>query len=313
MFGTFKIRMLPDEETGSYTLFCVEDLIRATVRRPRNQTRSMSILMDAFPFDIDTYDDYTEHYVGYWQLKKAMSILRNRKMFSRNIFDEFLEWYAANVPTAVNASEVDSEEEESAQEKAAAEKAENIEQWTKIVRSRKRPRKEKEEEEDEYLEENVEMEMSSEEYEEEKEVPLLTLDELGQRGKIIQTAIDILVDVQDLPEGEDRERASILASDHLSLVESTIPSHPLFKPESKVVRVTARIKRRRPEVSQEKIKKHRKEIGELASDKHLEFYNIRPPHFRGWADGKRRRINRYTEETAPNTLDKIIDEFDFDQ
>jgi hypothetical protein len=91
-------------------------------------------------------------------------------------------------------------------------------------------------------------------------------------------------------------------------LEACLPIPPLYiKDDSKIIRVSKRIKELRPHVSQETIRKHRLEIGEIASDLHFQHYGIKPPQFLGWANGQKRPINRYTKLTAPRTLDMAIE------
>jgi hypothetical protein len=75
-----------------------------------------------------------------------------------------------------------------------------------------------------------------------------------------------------------------------------------------IVNMTDRIRHFFPEHQGDVPKETLFEIGKLAKEYHIEYYQCPPTKTQRTIDGQEKFINVYTEETAPNTLDRAIRE-----
>ena len=299
MYGTFRIRCILDDEETDEHMYCIQDLIRATVRSARNQDRALELAIDQGYAHSIGY--YTEMYVYYSELVEVMSKFRGRNFFTEASLRRFEEWWGDNVPTPVVS------EDEEDQEKRRA----DLEKWNNFVRQRK-----EKEEVEEFSDSDGEFQEMSESSEEEQEGevefprPSLSSDELTLRCTVLRS----LCECYNLigPNEEELRRRLMVQIENLErVIEACTPLPPLFDSDDAPVRISALIKKLRPEVTDEERRRHRMTIGNLASDKHLQVFGIRPPRFLGWSNGEKRRINRYTEKTATICLVPIIENFDF--
>jgi len=111
--------------------------------------------------------------------------------------------------------------------------------------------------------------------------------------------------------GDDRpllkKRLLIHIENQERILEARMPQPPLYQDDtSGIVRVSARIRQKRRHLSDDTIHDIRQEVGALASDYHFQTFGIRPMRYLGWVAGEQRPINRYTEKTAQQTIDKAI-------
>lgn len=85
--------------------------------------------------------------------------------------------------------------------------------------------------------------------------------------------------------------------------------HPLFQEDTTpTVRISRRIHQLYPNLTAQEVKDARLEIGERAADLYREVYGVAPPVMYAFAGNERRFINRFTEKTAPKTVDVAIRE-----
>jgi hypothetical protein len=75
-----------------------------------------------------------------------------------------------------------------------------------------------------------------------------------------------------------------------------------------IVNVSDRIRHFFPDYQGDVPKETLFEIGRLAKEYHIEYYGTPPTKTQRTIDGQEKYINVYTEETAPNTLDRAIRE-----
>lgn len=268
----FPVRVLyPDETDFQEECYCIEDLIRALVRRSRNQFRAQELAIGNSACCFTVGDAYTEHYVQYSDLPEVVGDFRDSNFMGPREYASFKNWYDNELREQDNSSYALPDRKD----------------WDEFITNRK-----EEEEEDNY---SVSM------------IPSQELELLCTVLKSVSKAYQVLPPNHHLLPHLEQQIVNLQRQ-----IEANTPQPPLFREDTTpIVRVTQRIKELRPDVSIETIRASRKDIGELASDLHLQIYGVRPPQFMGWVNQERKSINRYTERTAENTLDIIILEYEF--
>lgn len=133
----------------------------------------------------------------------------------------------------------------------------------------------------------------------------LSDERITQRSVIMKNLTEVRRSIS-ASDPELRQRIDLYLDNLFRSMENGTEFPPIYADNSPSVRVTRRIKQLCPHVNEHDIQMKRLEIGEKASDLHREVYGIRPMRVMAWTNRGQRPINRYTEATAPQTLDRII-------